>query len=123
MEPFGLFRSKLAPAQQPKGLPMAKKGIISTAGETISDAAGGAASLAASAGYTVAKAATGTALTAVRGARRLVGVKKKRRSPKRHAAGRKAARTRKLRKVKTAAKRKVTRVAKKVRKAVRRKKR
>jgi hypothetical protein len=95
---------------------------MSTAGETISDAAGGAASMAASAGYSVAKAATGAALTTVRGARRLVGVKKKRRSPKRRATARKAARTRKVRTMKTMTKRKVTRAAKKVRKAVRRKK-
>ena len=105
---------------------MAKKGIITSAGETIADAAEGAASLAASAGYTVAKAATGTALTAVRGARRLVAAPKKRRSPKRRAAGRKAARTRKARKMKAAAKRNLTRAAKTMRRTagpVRRKKR
>ena len=78
-------------------LQMAKKGIITTAGETISDAAGSAATMATDMAASVALAATGTARKAVRGARRLLpNVPKKRRA---------------------AAKRKVTPAARKVRKA------
>ena len=120
---------------------MAKKGIIASAGDTIGEAAGGAASLAAGAANVVAKAATGTALKAVRGARRLVAVPKesrtpkrrspkrrspKRRSPKRRAAGRKAAVTRKVRKTAKVVKRRATRALNSARRtaaSVRRKKR
>src|SRR4051812_44721429 len=102
-----------------------KRGIIATAQNAITGAARtgirGARSMAdsavdtaAGAANTAAKAVTGTALTAVRGARRLVGPAKKRRSPKRRAAGRRT------KKVRSAPKRKVA--ARKTRKVARKKK-
>ena len=60
---------------------MAKKSIITTAGETISGAAGSAASMATDMAAGVALTATGTARKAVRGARRMLPkVSKKRRA-------------------------------------------
>ena len=61
---------------------MAKKGIITAAANTISGAARTGVEVAGSAANSMAKVATGAALTAVRGARRLVAVKKPRRRRK-----------------------------------------
>src|SRR5882724_4328588 len=84
-------------SQRAETLQMAKKGIITTAGKTISDTVGSAATMATDMAAGVALVATGTARKAVRGAQRLLpNVPKKRRA---------------------AAKRKVTTVARKVRKA------
>jgi hypothetical protein len=85
-----------------EGFPMARKSIITVATDTMAGATEGAASLAAGAAHTVAKAATGTALKAVRGARRLVAVPKKRRKVKRKAVSRGAGRKTKAARSRTA---------------------
>jgi hypothetical protein len=110
---------------------MAKNGIVTTTQHAITDVARtgieGARAIAGSAVDAAALAATGTVLKAVRGARKMVAVPKKRRSPKRRAAARRGAVTRRARKVKTTAKRRVALARKKVRRTasrvVRRKKR
>ena len=81
---------------------MAKnRGIISTTQDAITDAANSAA-----------KAVTGAALTAVRGARRIVGPAKKRKTAKRRAKARKGVKRKavaKRRPAKTSARRTVRR--------------
>src|SRR5260221_12613160 len=59
-------------SQRAETLQMAKKGIISTAGKTISDTAGSAATMATDIAAGVALVAAGTGRKAVRGAQRLL---------------------------------------------------
>ena len=71
---------------------MARKGIITLTTDTVTGAARTGVEVAGSAANSVAKAATGAALTAVRGARRLVAVDKPKRRKAKARKAKKAAR-------------------------------